>query len=533
MRFKIGSTYTLGYGIGRVKIEKPTAKGKTFKAVRLSDGKSIHFGDPDMPTRQDNPEAKKNYCSRASGLAPRGFNPNTFSLIYWDCIAANPKGENNMLRVNLLSTINAEQIRIDRTMEDGSPIAYIRNHKFLINEIVLNGGLYPKEENEKAFKSMEGRLFTNGHPKSNGKFIAISNQDNSDANIALESHYMGASNMNVRQSGNDYYKDIRVNLNIAKATEGGKKLVEWIQNVENYHKNGGEKPDCINTSTGLMCERRELTGNSRGKNYTWVATNQRYDHDSLLLDEVGAGGDEISLAVNCGEDVDLMTVNLDDAQQPDKGMIFLPADEPETKKRSFLVDIANKLGFGLKSSQLITNKEEPMNIAQKINELLGVDVFTGNETDEQIVDKFKKKRRDQDKAGGVSGRVEEEEDEDEDEELDENMKKPKKGKKEMKGNSLTAEQIQAMIDAGVEAKMQANQANAEKAEKETIINSLIANAAYSEADKEMLNATPLAVLKNLNGGFQSAGIGGGQPFQANSDNSDPYGLKSMTMPKGE
>ena len=63
MRFKIGSTYTLGYGIGRVKIEKPTAKGKTFKAVRLSDGKSIHFGDPDMPTRQDNPKAKKAYCN--------------------------------------------------------------------------------------------------------------------------------------------------------------------------------------------------------------------------------------------------------------------------------------------------------------------------------------------------------------------------------------------------------------------------------------------------------------------------------------
>lgn len=82
MRFKIGSTYTLGYGIGKVRIESPTAKGKTFKAVRLSDGKTLHFGDPDMSTRQDNPKAKASYCARASGLAKRGFNPNTFSLIY-------------------------------------------------------------------------------------------------------------------------------------------------------------------------------------------------------------------------------------------------------------------------------------------------------------------------------------------------------------------------------------------------------------------------------------------------------------------
>ena len=63
MKFKIGKTYTLGYGIGRVRIESPTAKGKTFKAVRLSDGKSLHFGDSSMPTRQDNPEACLLYTS--------------------------------------------------------------------------------------------------------------------------------------------------------------------------------------------------------------------------------------------------------------------------------------------------------------------------------------------------------------------------------------------------------------------------------------------------------------------------------------
>ncbi|WP_367916876.1 hypothetical protein, partial [Leadbetterella sp. DM7] len=75
--------------------------------------------------------------------------------------------------------------------------------------------------------------------------------------------------------------------------------------------------------------------------------------------------------------------------------------------------IAKAIGYSVKSTKVITNSENDMTLAQQLSKLLGADVFTGNETDEQIVDKFKKKRRDQDKAGGVSGRVEEEEDEDE------------------------------------------------------------------------------------------------------------------------
>ena len=224
MKFKIGKTYTLGYGIGRVRIESPTAKGKTFKAVRLSDGKSLHFGDSSMPTRQDNPEAKKNYCSRADGLAPRGFNPNTFALIDWGCIPASGSSnqESNQMsdiRINLINTINAEKIRIDKTKEDGKDIIYIRNHNFLKDEIVLNGSLYSAEDNEKGYQSMEGQLFTNGHPKVEGKFVAISNQDNVLANKALENHYIGASNVNIRKQGNDYLKDIRVNVEVAKGTD--------------------------------------------------------------------------------------------------------------------------------------------------------------------------------------------------------------------------------------------------------------------------------------------------------------------------
>ena len=172
-----------------------------------------------------------------------------------------PNGEYNEMsdiRINLLNTINAEKIRIDKTKEDGKDIIYIRNHNFLKDEIVLNGGLYSAEDNEKGYQSMEGRLFTNGHPKVEGKFVAISNQDNVLANKALENHYIGASNVNIRKQGNDYLKDIRVNVDIAKGTQAGKKLIEWCNAV-----NSGMKPEGIHTSTGLLCNRQELQGDIR------------------------------------------------------------------------------------------------------------------------------------------------------------------------------------------------------------------------------------------------------------------------------
>lgn len=410
-----------------------------------------------------------------------------------------PNGEYNEMsdiRINLLNTINAEKIRIDKTKEDGKDIIYIRNHNFLKDEIVLNGGLYSAEDNEKGYQSMEGRLFTNGHPKVEGKFVAISNQDNVLANKALENHYIGASNVNIRKQGNDYLKDIRVNVDIAKGTQAGKKLIEWCNAV-----NSGMKPEGIHTSTGLLCNRQELQGNSRGKNYTWKAVNQRYDHDALLLNEVGAGGDEIALSVN-QEEIECFTVNMDDAEHSKDSILFLPADESDEVKVNWMQKIAKTLGFSVKSTKLTTNEDESMNVAQKLRELLGADVFTGNETDEEIVDKFKKKRRDQDKAGGVSGRVEKDEDEDEDEELDENKKKPTAKDKK----AMNSADIQALIDQGVKDALAANQANAEKTERETIVNSLVANAAITEDEKADYMQTPLSVLRKMATNSQAAPI---------------------------
>lgn len=85
MPLQIGKTYNLGGNIGKVKIEKATAKGKAKSAVQLSTGKRINFGDPGMPNAPDDEERQGNYCSRSKSLNKRGFNANTLSREDWNC----------------------------------------------------------------------------------------------------------------------------------------------------------------------------------------------------------------------------------------------------------------------------------------------------------------------------------------------------------------------------------------------------------------------------------------------------------------
>jgi hypothetical protein len=85
MSLQIGKSYTLGYGIGRVKIVRSEAKNKAKAAIQESSGRRINFGDPDMRNAPGTEKAER-YCSRAANLNEKGFNANTLSLIDWECI---------------------------------------------------------------------------------------------------------------------------------------------------------------------------------------------------------------------------------------------------------------------------------------------------------------------------------------------------------------------------------------------------------------------------------------------------------------
>lgn len=231
-------------------------------------------------------------------------------------------------RVNILTAVNAASVSIAKKQIDGEQYSVIQNVKWHVDDIVLNGGLYPSDENKKAFNSMEGRLMPFGHPKSNGQYVAISNLDSASATRALGKHYGGVHAENVRNHGGEYFADVMINERVAAAHADGQKLLGWTEAVAN-----GETPESVHMSTGLLTNRVQRKGRSRGKDYSWVATNQQYDHLAILFNEQGAGGDEIALAVNCDEVINsVLEVNdIDPLEQEAEQLLDEVAPQAEEK----------------------------------------------------------------------------------------------------------------------------------------------------------------------------------------------------------
>ena len=216
-------------------------------------------------------------------------------------------------RVNILSAVNADAIKIERTEVAGEKYAVIKNVLWMKDNIVLNDGLYSSSENAKGYASMDGRVMPFGHPEVNGQYVAISSLDNADVAVALGKHYGGVHAQNVRQNGEDYLTEVMINERVAKSHPDGEMLLNWVDKAESYQAGNGDKPDPIQMSTGLMTARVNAKGESRGKPYSWIATQQSYDHLAILFHEQGAGGDEVAIAVNCESVINsvLPTVNED------------------------------------------------------------------------------------------------------------------------------------------------------------------------------------------------------------------------------
>ena len=216
-------------------------------------------------------------------------------------------------RVNILSAVNADSIKIERTEVAGEKYAVIKNVLWMKDNIVLNDGLYSSSENAKGYASMDGRVMPFGHPEVNGQYVAISSLDNADVAVALGKHYGGVHAQNVRQNGEDYLTEVMINERVAKSHPDGEMLLNWVDKAESYQAGNGDKPDPIQMSTGLMTARVNAKGESRGKPYSWIATQQSYDHLAILFHEQGAGGDEVAIAVNCESVINsaLPTVNED------------------------------------------------------------------------------------------------------------------------------------------------------------------------------------------------------------------------------
>jgi hypothetical protein len=180
-------------------------------------------------------------------------------------------------RVNVRVAVNAASIR--REQHNGREHIVVPSFT-LPDGVVMNGGLYPHDEIEKSYATLEGSLAPLGHPQVNGEYVSAQQPD------AINSYHVGAWNRNVKRVGNRISVEKIIDVEFAKNTEGGRKLLEAI-----------DKGEPIHTSTGIFLE-REMTPNADG--HEWIARNMNFDHDAILIGEVGAAtpADGVGMMVN-------------------------------------------------------------------------------------------------------------------------------------------------------------------------------------------------------------------------------------------
>lgn len=175
-------------------------------------------------------------------------------------------------RVHILSAVNAANVS-----KDGSTYT-IKDVVGAIDDIVMNSRLYPADQLKAAAATLEGKPAPAGHPKdSQGRAISALNGE------ALASAWIGSYVRNARHEAGRTIADVVVNEAQARAHPDGAKLIERLDAAI-----AGNNADPIHVSTGLMMDPIIANGESRGKRYTSIVTNIRYDHLAILLNEQGA-----------------------------------------------------------------------------------------------------------------------------------------------------------------------------------------------------------------------------------------------------
>lgn len=177
----------------------------------------------------------------------------------------------------------------------------------LPDNIVMNGGLYPAEEIEKGFPTLERTLAPVEHPvDSQGNFISASDPE------AIHNFHAGAFNVNVTRENGRVHVEKFINVQEALKTDRGRRLLDRINEIET-----NDDPRPIHTSVGVFIsveETEDVQTNADGQEFTWIARDMVFDHDAILLDSVGAAqpNQGVGMAVNSeGDEIEVDVVMLD------------------------------------------------------------------------------------------------------------------------------------------------------------------------------------------------------------------------------
>ncbi len=209
-----------------------------------------------------------------------------------------------------LSSIHVKSLAINAsnistTTINGQEHYVIRGAVPIVDDIVMNGGLYPAEEINNSYQTMERKLMPLGHPMVNGKYVSANDPQ------AVNDYYAGAWAQNVSKASDKVVMDVYVNKTVADAKPDGKRLIQRLDDMIS-----GNNADPIHVSTGLLLNKEQKAGESKGKKHSWVAHNIQFDHIAILLDEPGAGTPEegVGMFVNAdGQEADVESTSLIDA----------------------------------------------------------------------------------------------------------------------------------------------------------------------------------------------------------------------------
>lgn len=209
-----------------------------------------------------------------------------------------------------LSSIHVKSLAINAsnistTTINGQEHYVIRGAVPIVDDIVMNGGLYPAEEINNSYQTMERKLMPIGHPMVNGKYVSANDPQ------AVNDYYAGAWAQNVSKASDKVVMDVYVNKAVAEAKPDGKRLIQRLDDMIT-----GNNAEPIHVSTGLLLNKEQKAGESKGKKHYWVAHNMQFDHIAILLDEPGAGTPEegVGMFVNAdGQEGEVETASLIDA----------------------------------------------------------------------------------------------------------------------------------------------------------------------------------------------------------------------------